>query len=230
MKKLLEKDAVFDFNKECIKAFELLKEKLTNTPIMVLPDWSRPFELLCDASDFAVGAVLEQREGKHFRPIHFASKTLNNAQQNYTVTKKELLAVVFAFDKFQVYLVLSKTVVFTDHSALKYLFAKKDAKPRLIHWILLLQEFDIKIKNNNGAENVAADHLSRLENPYLEELRDDDIDDNFPNETLMNVSSTDEDKISWFADFSNYQVGKILKKGLTYAQHCKFFLKIKHYS
>ncbi|GJZ86644.1 reverse transcriptase domain-containing protein [Tanacetum coccineum] len=124
---------------------------------MVSPDWSQPLELMCDASDFAVGAVLEQREGKHFRPIHFASKTLNNAQQNYTVTEKELLAI-----------------------------------------ILLLQELDIEIKNKKGAENVAADHLSRLENPYMEELRDGDIDDNFPNETLINVSSTKEDKIPWF--------------------------------
>nr|GEX94825.1 DNA-directed DNA polymerase [Tanacetum cinerariifolium] len=104
-------------------------------------------KLMCDASDFAVGAVLGQREGKHFRPIHFASKTLNNAQQNYTIIEKELLAAVFTFDKFRSYLVLSKTVVFTDHSALKYLFAKQDAKPRLIRWILLLQEFDIEIKN-----------------------------------------------------------------------------------
>ncbi|GJY06125.1 hypothetical protein Tco_0373179, partial [Tanacetum coccineum] len=86
------------------------------------------------------------------------------------------------------------------------------AKPRLIRWILLLQEFDIEIKNKKGAENIAADHLSRLENPHLKELRDDDIDDNFPDETLMNVSSTEEDKIPWFVDFANYLVGKILIK------------------
>ncbi|GKA55610.1 hypothetical protein Tco_0754682 [Tanacetum coccineum] len=120
---LLEKDAVFDFNKECIEAFELLKEKLTNAHIM----------------------------------------------------------------------------------------------------------FDIEIKNKKGEENVAADHLSRLENPHMEELRDDDIDDNFPDETLVNVSSTEEDKIPWFADFANYLVGKILKKWLTYAQRCKFFSELKHY-
>ncbi|GJR07311.1 reverse transcriptase domain-containing protein [Tanacetum coccineum] len=171
-------------------------------------DWSQPFELMCDAINFAVGAVLRQREGKHFHPIHFASKTLNNTQQNYTVTKKELLIVVFAFDKFRSYLILSKTVVFIDHSALKYMFAKQDAKPCLIRWILLLQEFDIKFKNKKGAKNVAADHLLRLENPHPEELRDDDIDDNFPDETLMNVSSTEEAKIPWFANFANYLVGK----------------------
>ncbi|GJW38733.1 reverse transcriptase domain-containing protein [Tanacetum coccineum] len=191
---LFEKDSVFDFNEECIKAFETLKEKLTNAPIMVSPDWSQPFKLMCDASDFAVGAVLGQREGKNFRPIHFSSKTQNNAQQNYTVTEKELLAVVFVFDKFRSCLVISKTFVFTDHSALKYLFAKQDAKPRLIRWILLLQEFDIEIKNKKGAENVVAKHFSRLENTILEELRDEDIDDNFHDETLMNVSSNNEEE------------------------------------
>ncbi|GKB70839.1 reverse transcriptase domain-containing protein [Tanacetum coccineum] len=160
---------------------------------------------MCDASDFAVGSVLGQCEGKHFCPIYFASKTLNNAQQNYTVTEKELLVVVFAFDQFRSYLVISKTVVFTDYYVLKYLFAKQDAKPRLIRWIFLLQEFDIEIKIKKGAENVAADHLSRLENPNLEELRDEDIDDNFLGETLMNVSSNDEGG-------APYLVGKILKK------------------
>ncbi|GJV64483.1 putative nucleotidyltransferase, ribonuclease H [Tanacetum coccineum] len=179
--------------------------------------------------DFNEESVLGQREGKHLCPIHFATKTLNNAQQNYIVTEKELLVVVFAYDKFQSYLVLSKTIVFTDHSALKYLFAKQDAKPCLIHSILLLQEFDIEIKNKKGAENAAADHLSRLENLHLEELRDDDIDDNFLDETLTNVSSTEEDKIPWFADFANYLVGKILRKGLPYAQRCKLFSKLKHY-
>ncbi|GKB35597.1 reverse transcriptase domain-containing protein, partial [Tanacetum coccineum] len=137
MTKLLEKDTVFSFNKECIEALELLKGKLKNAPIMVSPDWSQPFELMCDASDFAVRA------------------------------------------------------------------------------------FDIEIKNKKGAKNVAADHLSRLKNPHLEKLRDDDIDDNFPDKNLMNVSLTEEDKIPWFADFANYLVGKILRKGLTYAQRCK---------
>ncbi|GKB08641.1 reverse transcriptase domain-containing protein [Tanacetum coccineum] len=98
--KLLEKDTMSDFNDECYKAFKSLKEKLTCTPIIISPKWNHPFELMCDASDFVVGAVLGQKDEKHFHPIHFASKTLNTAQQNYTVTKKELMAVVFAFEIF----------------------------------------------------------------------------------------------------------------------------------
>ncbi|GJX88224.1 reverse transcriptase domain-containing protein [Tanacetum coccineum] len=158
--KLLEKDTPFEFDDECQKAFESLKEKLTCAPVIVSPNWNLSFELMCDASDFAVGAVLGQKDGKNFHPIYFASKTLNSAQQKYTVTEKELMAVVFAFDKFRSYLILSKTIVHTDHSALRHLFKKQDAKPRLIRWILLLQEFNIEIKDRKGIENVAADHLS----------------------------------------------------------------------
>ncbi|GJX02810.1 reverse transcriptase domain-containing protein [Tanacetum coccineum] len=145
--KLLEKDTPFEFNGECQKAFESLKEKLTCAPVIVSPNWNLPFELMCDASDFAIGAVLGQKDGKNFHPIYFASKTLNSAQQKYTVTEKELMAVVFAFDKFRSYLILSKTIVHTDHSALKHLFKKQDAKPCLIRWILLLKQFNIEIKD-----------------------------------------------------------------------------------
>ncbi|GJX08218.1 reverse transcriptase domain-containing protein [Tanacetum coccineum] len=151
--KLLEKDTPFEFDDECQKAFESLKEKLTCAPVIVSPNWNLPFELMCDASDFAVGAVLGQKDGKNFHPIYFASKTLNSAQQKYTVTEKELMAVVFAFDKFRSYLILSKTIVHTDHSALRHLFKKQDAKPRLIRWILLLQEFDIEIKDRKGTSH-----------------------------------------------------------------------------
>ncbi|GJR90548.1 reverse transcriptase domain-containing protein [Tanacetum coccineum] len=160
--KLLEKDTPFKFNEECHKAFNSLK-KLTCTPVIVSPNWNLPFELMCNASDFAVGTVLGKKDGKNFHPIYFASKTLNTAQQKYTVTEKELMVVVFTFDKFRPYLILSKTIVYTDHSALRYLFKKQDAKPRLIRYIMFLQEFDIEIKDKKGAENVAVDHLSRIE-------------------------------------------------------------------
>ncbi|GJU31714.1 reverse transcriptase domain-containing protein [Tanacetum coccineum] len=187
-------------------------------------NWNLPFELMCDASDFAVGAVLGQKDGKNFHPIYFASKTLNSAQQKYTVTEKELMAVVFAFDKFRSYLILLKTIVHTDHSALRHLFKKQDAKPRLIRWILLLQEFDIEIKDRKGTENVAADHLSRLENNETSD--DSEVDDNFPGETLMEINTKDE---PWFADFANYLVGNIIPKGMTYQQKNKFFSDLKHY-
>ncbi|GJZ54578.1 putative reverse transcriptase domain-containing protein [Tanacetum coccineum] len=141
------------------------------------PIWILPFELMCDASDFAVGAILGKKDGKNFHPIYFASKTLNVAQQNYTITEKELMDVVFAFDKFRSYLVLSKTTVHTNHSVLRHLFKKQDVKPRLIHWILLLQEFDIEIKDRKGTKNVATDHLSQIKNNEISD--DSEVDENF---------------------------------------------------
>ncbi|GJQ92954.1 reverse transcriptase domain-containing protein [Tanacetum coccineum] len=132
MTQLLMKDAKFDFSDDCKKAFNILKEKLTTAPIVISPDWNVPFKLMCDASDYAVGAILGQRIDGKLKLIYYVSKTLNNVQEHYTTTEKELIAVVFSFDKFCQYLILSKTVVYTDHSALKYLFSKEDAKTRLI--------------------------------------------------------------------------------------------------
>nr|GEY99463.1 reverse transcriptase domain-containing protein [Tanacetum cinerariifolium] len=132
MTHLLEKNAPFVFFDDCVQAFRTLKEKLTEAPILIAPYWDQPFKLMCDASDFAVGAVLGQRIEKHFRPIHYASKTMTEAESNYTTTEKEMLAIVYAFEKFRSYLIMNKIIVYTDHSALKYLFAKKDAKERLL--------------------------------------------------------------------------------------------------
>nr|GEV66170.1 reverse transcriptase domain-containing protein [Tanacetum cinerariifolium] len=131
MTHLLEKEIPFVFSKDCIDAFETLKKKLTEALILVVPDWNLPFELMCDASDFETGSVLGQRKTKHFQPIHYANKTMTEAQIHYTTTEKEMLAVVYAFEKFRPYLVLSKSIVYTDHSALKYLLSKQDAKLRL---------------------------------------------------------------------------------------------------
>ncbi|GKD99842.1 reverse transcriptase domain-containing protein [Tanacetum coccineum] len=183
MTNLLEKDTPFIFSKECIESFNILKKKLTKAPILVAPDWDLPFETMYDASDYVVGTVLGQRKTKHFQPIHYASKTMTGAQAHYTTTEKELLAVVYAFEKFRPYLVLSKSIVYTDHSALKYLLAKQDAKPRLLRWILLLQEFDVIIRDKKGAENLAADHLSRLKNPHQDVLENKEITKIFPLET-----------------------------------------------
>nr|GEX51511.1 reverse transcriptase domain-containing protein [Tanacetum cinerariifolium] len=188
MTHLLEKDTPFFFSKECVEAFQTLKRKLTEAPILVTLDWDLPFELMCDESDFAIGSVLGQQKTKHFQPIHYVSKTITNAQAYYTTTEKELLVVVYAFEKFWPYLFLCKSIVYTDHSALKYLFNKQDAKPRLLRWVLLLQEFDITVCDKKGAKNLVADHLSRLENPHQSVLDKKEINEMFPLETLNMVS------------------------------------------
>ncbi|GJT02093.1 reverse transcriptase domain-containing protein [Tanacetum coccineum] len=158
---LLEKDTPFVFSQDCINAFETLKKKLTEAPILVVPDWNLPFELMCDASDYAIGAVL----GQH-------------------------------------------------------------AKPRLLRWVLLLQEFDITILDKKGSENLAADHLSRLENPHKDVLENKDINEHFPLETLRVISNG---STPWFADFANYHAGNFLVKGMTTQQKRKFFKDVKHY-
>ncbi|GKF67547.1 reverse transcriptase domain-containing protein, partial [Tanacetum coccineum] len=109
--------------------------QLEISKVLFVPNWDQPFEIMCDASDYAIGAVLGQRIEKHFRPIHYASKTMTKAETNYTTTEKEMLAVVYAFEKFRSYLIMNKSVVYTDYSALKYLFNKKDAKARLLRWV-----------------------------------------------------------------------------------------------
>nr|GEV97964.1 reverse transcriptase domain-containing protein [Tanacetum cinerariifolium] len=135
MTHLLEKETQFVFSKDCIDAFETLKKKLTKALILVVPDWNLPFKFMCDASDFVIGAVLGQRKTKHFQPIHYASKTMTEAQIHYTTTEKEMLSVVYVFEKFRLYLILSKSIVYTDYLALKYLFSKQDAKPRLLRTV-----------------------------------------------------------------------------------------------
>ncbi|GJV27390.1 reverse transcriptase domain-containing protein, partial [Tanacetum coccineum] len=171
--------------KECIEAFNILKKKLIEAPILVAPDWDLPFEIMCDASDYAVGAVLGQ--------------------------------------------LLSKTIVYTDHSALKYLLAKQDAKPRLLRWILLLQEFDVIIHDKKGAKNLAVDHLSRLENPHEGDLKKKEINKDFPLETLGMITFHGDSNTPWFADISNYHAGNFIVKGMSSQQKKKFFKDVKHY-
>nr|GFA11184.1 DNA-directed DNA polymerase [Tanacetum cinerariifolium] len=211
MTHLLEKNSPFIFSNECIQAFRTLKDKLTEAPILIAPNWDQPFELMCDANDYAVGAVLGQRIENHFWPIHYASKTMNQAETNYTTTEKEMLAVVYAFEKFRSYLIMNKSIVYTDHSTLKYLFAKKDAKARLLRWILLLQEFDFKVIDTRGAENYAADHLSRLENPYENVFDPKEINETFPLESLNKVAHKDP-CTPWFADLANYHARNFIIK------------------
>ncbi|KAL4347377.1 hypothetical protein GQ457_17G007900 [Hibiscus cannabinus] len=213
---LLQQNQPFVFDKECQSAFEELKMKLISALVVVPPDWSSPFELMCDASDHAVGAALGQRRGKLFHIIYYANRTLNEAQINYTTTEKVLLDVVFAFEKFRSYLIGTKVIVHTDHSAIKYLVTKKDAKPRLIRWILLLQEFDLEVKDRKGTENQVADHLSRRDNPHNQD-RDVEISDSFHDEKILFATA-----ISWYADIVNFLVSGIVPPDLSSQGRKKF--------
>nr|GEW18274.1 reverse transcriptase domain-containing protein [Tanacetum cinerariifolium] len=226
---LLKKDTPFLFSKECVEAFQTLKRKLTEAPILIAPNWDMPFELMCDASDFAISAVLGQCSEKHFMPIHYAGKTMTEAESNYTTTKKEMLAVVYVFEKFWSYLIMNKSIMYTDHSTLKHLFAKKDSKARLLCWVLLLQEFTFKVIDTKGIENLAADHLSRLDYPHQNVLDPKEINESFPLETLNLVSTRGNPSNPWFADFANYHAGNFVVKGMSSQQKSKFFKDVKHY-
>nr|GEY90540.1 reverse transcriptase domain-containing protein [Tanacetum cinerariifolium] len=173
---LLEKNTPFIFSEDCIKAFQTLKKKLTEAPILIAPNWDLPFELMCDASDFAIGAILGQQHEKHFKPIHYASKTMNDYR------KRDV--------------------------------SSSDAKARLLRWVLLLQEFDFKVLDTKGAENLAADHLSRLENPYENVLDPKGINETFPLETLSMVTFRSDSSALWFVDFANYHAGNFIVKDL----------------
>ncbi|GKC50821.1 reverse transcriptase domain-containing protein [Tanacetum coccineum] len=195
MTQLLMKDAKFNFSEDCKKAFNKLKERLTTTLIIISPDWNFPFELMCDTSDFVVGAVLGQRIEWKFKPVYYASKTLNDAQAYYTTTGKELLPVVFSFDKFRPYLILSTTI----------------------------------IKDKKRAENLAVDHLSRLKNPNIGELVEEEIEDKFLDEHLMILKTKLNEEEPWFADYVNYIVGKVVPPKWTPKKKKRFLSQVKNY-
>ncbi|RDY02121.1 Retrovirus-related Pol polyprotein, partial [Mucuna pruriens] len=181
LSKLPQKDVEFKFDQPCIEAFQELKNQLTYAPVLQAPNWDLPFELMCDASNSALGAVLGQKAGVG-KPVH--------------VIAYELLAIVFAINKFCSYLLGSKIIVFSGHAALRFLLKKPDAKSRLIQWMLLLQEFDIEIGDKKGAENSVADHLSRIgreSEPML-------IRDEFPDEQLLHITTP----TPWFANICNF--------------------------
>jgi hypothetical protein len=219
---LLLNDAPFIWTEASQEVFAKLIDKLTSALIMRSPDWSLPFELMCDASDYAIGAVLGQRKDNKLYVIYYVSRTLNCAQMNYTTTEKELLAIVFALDKFHAYLIGSPIVAFTDHAALKYLFTKKDAKARLIRWILLLQEFSLTIKDKKEVENVVADHLSRL--TFEDNLDHLPINDEFPDEHLFVIS-----ELPWYAYIVNYLVVGEIPKEWSAQDKRKFLVEVRNF-
>ena len=154
--------------------------------------------------------------------VYYASKTLNEAKRNYTTTKKELLAVVYALDNFQSYLVRSDTIILTDHSALKYLLTKQNAKAKLIIWVLLLHEFNMQIRDKKSVENVVDDHLSRL--TIAHNTHNPLITDEFPEESLLLV-----EKAPWYAHIANYLATGELPIGWKAQDKKFFFAKIHSY-
>ena len=219
---LLAKDVPFAWSQACEAAFDKLKTMLVSPSIMRSPNWNLPFEIMCDASDYAIRAVLGQREDKKAFVIYYAIKTLDSAQENYTSTEKEFLAVVFALEKFRSYIVGSPVTIFTYHAALKYLLSKQDTKPRLTRWILLCQEFNLTIKDKKGVENVVADHLSRL---VLESTSLGlPIGDSFPDEYLFTLVHC-----PWYTDIVNYLVTGQIPLQWTSQQKRKFLVDIKKY-
>ena len=183
---------------------------------MMTPDWSNEFEIMCDASDYAMGAVLGQRTEKIFKAIYYASKTFNEAQENYSTTKKEMLAMVFACEKFRPYILGCHVVIHTYHVAIKYLMENKDAKPRLIKWELLLQEFDLEIKEKKRSDNVIAYHLFRLERT-AEPKKGAEIAEMFFDDQLLMLSI----QTPWYADIVNYLACGIMPCEFSYQQKRK---------
>ena len=219
---LLAKDVPFAWSQACEDAFDKLKTMLVSSPIMRSPNWELPFEIICDASDYAIGAFLGQMEDKKAFVIYYASKTLDSAQSNYTTTEKEFLAVVFALEKFRSYIVGSPVTIFTDHAVLKYLLSKQDTKPRLTRWILLCQEFNLTIKDKKGVENVVADHLSRLVPESTSKGLP--IGDSFLDEQLFALVHC-----PWYSDIVNYLVTGQIPPQWTSQQKRKFLVDIKKY-
>jgi len=174
---------------------------------------------MCDVSDFTIGAVLGQCIDNRQHVIYYSSRTLNDTQQNYTTTEKEFLVVIFMLEKFWPYLLGSRTVIFTDHSALKYLMTKKEGKAQLIRWILLLQEFDLKICDKRGIENVVTNHLSRIPNAPIIQAP---INEDFLDERILAIF-----KEPWYTDIVNYLATGQLSADWTMQDQCRFFAQVR---
>lgn len=159
----LKKDAKIEHTPQFIKCFEDCKKLLTNEPILQYPDFTKDFILTTDASNVAVGSVLSQGIIGKDKPVAFASRTLNDSEQNFSTIEKELLAIVWATKYFRPYLYGRKFKIVTDHKPLKWLMSLKEPSSRLVRWRLKLEEFDYEVEYKKGKNNTNADALSRIE-------------------------------------------------------------------
>jgi hypothetical protein len=196
--KLFSKEDEFKWDDECQISFEILKQKLSTTPVLRGPNWSLPFHIYIDALDTSLGVVLGQRENQMPYAIYFVSKNLSPAKVNYTVTEKELLIVVHAINTFKHYITRYQAFVHIDHSAIKFLMNKTVTNTGVTRWLLLLQEFNINIIDRPSKDNLVANFLSRMIH-----LGDNTpVEDNFPNEIFFSISTF----TPWYADVANYLV------------------------
>jgi hypothetical protein len=177
---LLKKNAVFKWEERHEKAMRDIKERMSTPPVLIPPDYTKPFLVVTDASDYAISAALMQVHEGHEHPIRYWSRTLAPAERNYSTTDKEALAVVGSFKQFRVYLLGSKTTVFTDHQALKQVLTDAQPTGRRARWVATLLEYDFDIRHRPGTKNLLADSLSRdpsLRAVYIDMTQDPDNDD-----------------------------------------------------
>ena len=212
--RLLEKDTEFNFDAACQSSLEEIKSRLVEAPIMAKPDWDSEFEIMCDVRDYEMGAVLEQKADKMFRAIYYASKTFN----------EEMLTMVFSCEKFRPYILGSHVIIHTGHATIKYLMAKKEVKPRLIRWVLLLQEFDLEIKDKKSCDNVIVDYLSRVVTTTIIE-EETKVAENFPDEQLFQLSF----QSPWYADIVNFLAYGVMPPEFSYQQRKKLRTDIRFY-
>jgi len=197
MEKLLKKDVKFLWNEECHQSLDTLKEKMVTTPILVFPDWNKPFHVHVDASGIALGIVLTQPgEGGIDHPIAYSSRKLSTTEKNYITIEREGLAMVYALQKFRHYLLGAPFKMFTNHSTLKYLVNKPVLGGRIYRWLLLFQEYDFEIIVKPGRLNAEPDHLSRIDSRE----EPSNLEDNLLDAQLFSIQIIDE----YFQDIAQY--------------------------
>ncbi|XP_045541479.1 uncharacterized protein LOC123722976 [Papilio machaon] len=228
LSKLTRKNEAWTWGEAQQRAFDVLKSKLTSAPILIQADYTQPFLLRTDASNYALGAALLQGDNNNEKPIEYASRLLTSAERNYSTTEREALAVVWAVEKFRGYIDGHLCIVKSDHQPLKWLLTLKSPSGRLIRWALKLQAFDLKIEYSPGKVNTLADTLSRptcnginecevcsvivdLPQALPSQLRAEQLEDPEVAKIIQDLESTDElTSTRWL------ERGYVLQQGVLY--------------